>query len=621
MPKVSVIVPVYNTEKYLEKCLDSLTGQTLKDIEIICVNDCSPDNSLTILQKYAAIDNRIKIIDFKENQGAAIARNTGIDAATGDYIGFVDSDDYVDLDFYEKLYTKAIETDADIVKGKIIIDDKVTLFEPHWQIKSFDFLKNPEKFIYGFTTAIYRANLIKHNNIKFPENIKNLEDPYFLIWAVARACHFDTDENAKYYYQTHDNSSSHNTSSEDILNGAQKILELINFLNLPKKHYISIFNFIYDEILVRNISNEKRKEFLDSSLYKKDIMLERLKKIRQESHHFKPTKSKQELLISVVIPVYKVEQYLAKCLDSVINQTYKNLEIICVNDCSPDNSAQILQEYAAKDNRINIINHEKNSGLSAARNTGLKIATGEYIYFIDSDDWIDDDYVEKMVNIAVKEKSDIILNTNILNEYEDGTNKEFVWESYTKKIPYGELITREHAVNDTHCMTWCHFYKLDFLIQNKLLFPVGYIHEDNYFNYITKINSDKIFAFHGASYHYLQRTNSIMGANSKKHNLFYLKIAKLICEFDKNNPQLKKYKTKLAEIQAFFPITSEELFDLAHYVCEYIKNRNYDLYNAFDAFCIKAVATSVNYKTYLDNYPKGLRIAYLHNHIHKNARG
>ena len=95
-PKVSVIVPVYNTKKYLPKCLDSLIAQTLKDIEIICINDASTDGSLKILQEYALRDNRIKIIDFKQNKGAGAARNTGIDTATGEYIGFVESDDFVD---------------------------------------------------------------------------------------------------------------------------------------------------------------------------------------------------------------------------------------------------------------------------------------------------------------------------------------------------------------------------------------------------------------------------------------------------------------------------------------------------------------------------------------------
>lgn len=118
MVKVSIIVPVYNTEKYLRECLDSLVGQTLKDIEIIAVNDGSQDNSLRILEEYGAKDERIKIIN-QENAGPSAVRNRGIGLATGEFVGFVDSDDWVSLDFYEKLYLTAVSNGADIAYGGI----------------------------------------------------------------------------------------------------------------------------------------------------------------------------------------------------------------------------------------------------------------------------------------------------------------------------------------------------------------------------------------------------------------------------------------------------------------------------------------------------------------------
>lgn len=119
MPKISVIIPVYNVEKYLKKCMDSVVNQTLKDIEIICVNDGSPDNSLAILEEYAQKDDRIKIIN-KENGGLSSARNTGIASATGEFIGFVDSDDWIDADFYEKLYDTAVRCNADIACASML---------------------------------------------------------------------------------------------------------------------------------------------------------------------------------------------------------------------------------------------------------------------------------------------------------------------------------------------------------------------------------------------------------------------------------------------------------------------------------------------------------------------
>ena len=114
--KVSVIVPIYNTEKYIGKCLNSLVNQTLRDIEIICVNDGSTDNSMITVRKFANNDFRIKIIE-QENKKQGAARNAGMRIATGEYISFVDSDDWVDLDFYEKLYNAAKNHNFDIALG------------------------------------------------------------------------------------------------------------------------------------------------------------------------------------------------------------------------------------------------------------------------------------------------------------------------------------------------------------------------------------------------------------------------------------------------------------------------------------------------------------------------
>ena len=108
-------------------------------------------------------------------------------------------------------------------------------------------------------------------------------------------------------------------------------------------------------------------------------------------------------LLSVIIPVYNVEPYLEQCLDSVINQTYKNLEIICINDGSTDNSLKILEKYQKKDNRIKLIN-QKNKGLSEARNAGLDVAKGEYIAFVDSDDYLELNAYEEAMNVVLQEK-------------------------------------------------------------------------------------------------------------------------------------------------------------------------------------------------------------------------
>ena len=116
MPKVSIIIPTYNVEAYLKECMDSVTRQTLKDIEIICINDGSTDGSLEILKEYADKDPRIVLVD-KENEGYGVGMNIGLDKASGEYIGIVEPDDFVPLNMYEDLYNTAKENDLDFVKA------------------------------------------------------------------------------------------------------------------------------------------------------------------------------------------------------------------------------------------------------------------------------------------------------------------------------------------------------------------------------------------------------------------------------------------------------------------------------------------------------------------------
>ena len=142
---LSIIVPVYNVENYLIRCLDSLVNQTLKEIEIICINDGSKDNSLNILEEYAKKDSRIIILN-QENAGLSAARNAGMEIAKGEYIGFVDSDDWVDLDFFEKLYIAAKNNDCDIAVADFIRE--------HPTKKKKDLILQKKKFLKNLKTNI-----------------------------------------------------------------------------------------------------------------------------------------------------------------------------------------------------------------------------------------------------------------------------------------------------------------------------------------------------------------------------------------------------------------------------------------------------------------------------------
>lgn len=255
MSKVSVIIPVYNTEKFLRKCLDSVCNQTLQDIEIICINDCSTDGSLEILREYAGKDIRIKLIELFENGGAAKARNIGIDIAEGEYLGFVDSDDFVDLDFYEKLYNKAVETGADAVKGKLYLYDINTnkVYLEAWIDINDSVKKNKANFYFTFTTAIYKSSLIKEYNIRFLEGLIHFEDPYFTIMAAIHYNKLEVIDDAKYYYINNPNSTSRKNITKEqaksIVYGADVVLDLLNNANIDKLHYEIVFNYVVNQLL------------------------------------------------------------------------------------------------------------------------------------------------------------------------------------------------------------------------------------------------------------------------------------------------------------------------------------------------------------------------------------
>ena len=191
--KVSIIVPVYNVEEYLRQCLDSLINQTLNEIEIICVNDGSTDNSLKILEEYQQENSRIKIIN-KKNEGLGAARNSGMEHAKGDYIGFVDSDDWVDLTMFEKLYNNAKKYNSDIVMCPIYSSDdnkesdnnfsyfNLECFNEDYDNIVFDNTKT-KKFIFRICVTafnkIYRNNFLKKINAKFPEGVIFEDNPFF----------------------------------------------------------------------------------------------------------------------------------------------------------------------------------------------------------------------------------------------------------------------------------------------------------------------------------------------------------------------------------------------------------------------------------------------------------
>lgn len=221
MKTVSIVIPVYNAEQYLERCIESLLKQTLDGMEFIFVNDCSTDSSLDILEKYKEkYPELIKLISSNENMRQGAARNAGIDLSEGDYIGFVDADDWVDASMFEKLYYCAVNNNYDIVgchnfvvnkNGDIISISKGNTFA---QVGILDDDKRKKLLVNGgnIWLKIYRRSLLNKNKIRFPERL-SYEDNYFIPIAFLYCNSFGLVDEPLYYYYLSENSTVRTSNS------------------------------------------------------------------------------------------------------------------------------------------------------------------------------------------------------------------------------------------------------------------------------------------------------------------------------------------------------------------------------------------------------------------------
>ena len=216
----------------------------------------------------------------------------------------------------------------------------------------------------------------------------------------------------------------------------------------------------------------------------------------------------ENIKISIIIPVYNVEPYLRECLDSVINQTLKEIEIICIDDCSTDNSYQILEEYAKKDSRIIVLKNEKNSGQGPSRNRGIKISNGEYIFFMDSDDYISPNFVDELYKTGKQFNSDIVTTFNIYNYINKKLSKT-IWNTYynTKKEK-NKIYT--NPFDRMRIYLQCNkIYKREFLINNSLFFDeIKGGSEDSDFNLRVSTHEPSININNNAVYYYRIRNDS-----------------------------------------------------------------------------------------------------------------
>lgn len=311
MIKVSIVVPVYNTEKYLKKCIDSLMNQTFKDYEIIVINDCSKGNCDEIIKKYSS--KNIKYISNKTNMGIGYNRNLGIRKAKGNYICFVDSDDYVSNDFIEKMYNKCIKENLDICicDYQYIYDNGNIKRENLIEFETTNLSLNPiliTKINLGPCNKMFRKEFLIKNNIEFSENLK-YEDLSFMAHALLKGEKIGKINENLNTFRVHENSE---TTTRD-----ERVFDIFRQLDIVKSYYNNSNKYL-DELIVSIIFNYTiqqryqkydniRNEFIDYAfdyLNKNNIDYKNSEYLKNRSF-FKRIIEKNKILTKIYCYLYK----------------------------------------------------------------------------------------------------------------------------------------------------------------------------------------------------------------------------------------------------------------------------------------------------------------------------
>ena len=551
-PAISIIIPVYNAEKYLKECLDSIVNQTMKNIEIICINDGSVDSSLNILQKYAKQDSRIHIYN-QENSGVSIARNVGIQVARGECIIFIDADDYVDIKMMETLWENYKKHKADIIVfGGVSfpnsvewIVNKMSTRNIIYQYDSIHALLYEKGSIPFMVNKLIKRKILVKHKIFFDTKLKIGEDQlfYFTIFPLARKIQYI--DSKFYFYRVGDANSamSHFGNKFKLKNNihlqiVQKIIDewkIQGYLSGNERH---LMRWVVKFLKNCTVDTPKHAvhycveaiKLFDQIAYQPSIK-DDFFKTYQKIHEI--AKTKQKPAISVIVPVYNVENVLEDCINSLLAQTFKDFEVIFVDDGSEDNSLNILRKYEDIDPRITVLQQE-NKFAGVARNYAITKATGNYLIFLDSDDLFESNLLEEMHKSITKYDCDICVCSaksynHITHEY-----KSMPWMCKTKFIP-GDIVFSKNNKDKNryiYCFTtpapWNKMYKRTFIEKHNLWYQNTKNSNDMFFTLMALSVADKIVINPKELVNYrVNNSKSLQATKDKDFYSFYDALSKL----------------------------------------------------------------------------------------------
>ena len=514
---ISIIVPIYNTEKYLHECLDSILNQSYINFEVLLINDGSTDSSGTICQEYVERDSRFRYFE-KDNGGVASARNLGLERSEGTYITFIDSDDWVEFKYLEVLYTALKENDTDVAIStyKRFAQDGVFYLRSYSR-EDDEFLNIGTRSRDSFLEILPRLGELDHSfysissklikreiigNLLFDEQISYAEDLnfFFYLYLGVESVVFVRDYT--YVYRTHDASTSQNVNELQALQELEiykKMFQQIDRMGLPTFHY---FKRMENVVTYRISGFPSSKAIREYELFVSEV---------------REMVTYQQPLISLIVPIYNVENYLWSCLDSIAKQTYSNIEILLVNDGSPDGSAAICQEFVARDSRFRYIEKE-NGGLSDARNAGIAEAKGEFISFVDSDDWIEPTYVEDLYRAALFNDAEVVVSNYQEFHQERNVYLIHIFDDYYETHYSGEEVIQQLPLLERKDLSFKTSWGILFArrLFDTISFPKGKTIEDTRTNYRLFAESCRSTYIHKALYNYRVGVDSISSRITEK---------------------------------------------------------------------------------------------------------
>lgn len=323
--------------------------------------------------------------------------------------------------------------------------------------------------------------------------------------------------------------------------------------------------------------------------------------------------------ISVIIPVFNTEQYLDRCLDSVLGQDLEDLEVICVDDVSTDGSAALIQRRARKDRRLRYIRQEVNAGPGQARNRGIDTATGRYVYFLDSDDWIEPDLLSRMLQMADETGRDVIINSSFVKEY-DGIDKK----EYGTRFGFLEEAPRAYDTATVLLLfppvLWARLYRRSYLADNNIRFPdLRGGGEDNYFTTLAELPLPDLFVFRGPYYHYFQRDDSL--AHLREAGYDFIK------SFQALYAELRARSLPVDGIRLFYAgplvIDSEEKFNCIRSFLLEIREQvleHSERYIALDLHLLEAVTSCQDYDQFRASHNHNISIDFIRSRMKQSLK-